>query len=94
MHVVVMGRQMLHFLALSDISPLPREADQCMSPPALFAPPSATRSNGKSRLHTAVTVRIAAEAKTGREGDRVMRNPADTGASIPALGELAVAPYA
>lgn len=47
--------------------------------------PSATLSNGKRRLHIAVTTKIAAEDSTGKLGVRVRRKPAVTGAMTPVL---------
>jgi len=35
--------------------------------------------------HAAVAVRMAADAKTGRKGEKVSRKPAETGAMIPVL---------
>jgi hypothetical protein len=58
---------------------------QCIAAPAPLDLISETRSNGKARLHAAVSTKIAADTNTGNDGEMVRRNPAVTGAMMPVL---------
>ena len=56
---------------------------QCMKLPP--PPPSVVRSNGSNKLQAAVSTKMAAEVKTGSDGEMDRRKPADTGAMTPVL---------